>query len=225
LWFRDAVVSRILFVAFLAVACTSQPAPNKSQEVPSEPVAVAPAEPVAPEEPVEPEEPEEPESIEVELRTEKFEADLDADGRTETISWTCSNDAVALSVGQAKYKAKLGFSDLIGCVVAIIDLDPEQPNKQLWLHADEHDEAGPNRNFFLHHGGAGVEEIWTNDLDFELFADGSWRTEASECDDAKRVHRTTITIWRWRDGNVVDEPQISTVPFQADERCPEPSEP
>jgi hypothetical protein len=193
-----------------------------------EPAAPEPAapEPVAPE-PVESDEgdADELEPFDAELHAEPFEVDLDADGRPESISWTCNNASAELRVGRAKYSPKLGFADLIGCVVAVLDLDPDVPGNQLWLHADEHDEAGPNRNFFVRHAGGGIEVIWEEDSDFELFVDGSWRTEASECVEAQRLYRTTTTVWRWREGRVVEEAKVSTAPMAEDERCVEPSEP
>jgi hypothetical protein len=153
------------------------------------------------------------------LHEEPFEADLDGDGRPESISWTCTVASAELRVGRAKYRGKLGFSDLIGCAVAVVDVDPDVAGSQLWLHADEHDEVGPNRNFLLREVGGKLEEIWVEDLEFELYVDGSWRTEASECIEAQRLYRTTTTVWRWREARLVDDAKVSTVPMAADESC------
>jgi hypothetical protein len=204
-------------------ACPSKPSTNHAAagttgptqaSVVNEPVEPAPAEP----DPIEAAA-DEPEQAEFDLHEDRFDADLDADGTDETISWTCTAASVELRVGRAKYRGKLGFSDLIGCAAAVVDLDPDVPGNQLWLHADEHDEAGPNRNFLLQLADGNLEEIWVENLDFELYVDGSWRTEDSECVESERLYRTTTTLWRWREARVVDDETISTTPMAADETC------
>jgi hypothetical protein len=208
-------------------ACPSKP--STSQVEVSPPAGTTGAtQPARVDEPVEPPaavpEPDETdedelEQAEVDLHEVPFDADLDADGQPEAISWTCSEASVELRVGRAKYRAKLGFADLIGCMVAVVDLDPDVDGSQLWLHADEHDEVGPNRNFLLRHAGGKLEEIWVEDLELEIYVDGSWRTEDSECVESERLYRTTTTLWRWRAARVVEDAEVSTTPMSADETC------
>lgn len=208
-------------------ACSTEPTASTHTSAVVVPVPdPAPPEPEPPEPaPPEPEEDDELEQADVELHEVPFEADLDADTRPESISWTCSVASAELRVGRTKYRAKLGFADLIGCAVAVVDLDPDVAGGQLWLHADEHDEAGPNRNFLVRHADGKLEEIWSDDLDFDLYVDGSWHTEESVCDETQRVHRTTTTVWRWREQRLVDEAKVSTVPMAEGERCDDESEP
>lgn len=187
---------------WLLVGCSNQPSPSPSQP-----------------------EPEEPEPIDLDVHLEPFEVELDGDDRPETVSWTCVENELDLRVGEATHRTALEFADLIGCAVHVVDLDPDQPGKQLWVNADEHDEAGPDRNFLLHVAGGEIEVIWAENLALDLYADGSWRTEDTTCDEAQRVHRTTTTVWRWQAGKVGQSAEVHTEPIPTDEHCHDESEP
>ncbi|MEX1361751.1 MAG: hypothetical protein AB1Z98_01395 [Nannocystaceae bacterium] len=168
----------------------------------------------------------EPELLDIELDDGPLEADLDGDGRVEAIAWTCSEDKTEITIGKATLEATLGFADLIGCSAAVVDLDPGRRGVQLWLLADEHEEAGPDRNFVLGYRRGKIQTLWVEELDFSPTTDGSWTTESYECDEAQRLHRTTNTRWRLVDGKVMHEDTVQAKPLSAGETCDyDPAEP
>lgn len=162
----------------------------------------------------------EPESLDLDFAFDSAKADLDGDGRPEKIEWTCTEARVTLAIGKAKFRAPLGFADLIGCGVAIVELPPSS-EVVLWLSADEHEEAGPDRNFILRYHRKKIRKLWVEDLDLDFYSDGSWRTESAECDAAARVHRTTTTSWRLAGSKVTREDKSETTPFSSGEDCGE----
>ena len=172
-----------------------------------------------------------PEPLELDYHFDPFQADLDGDGRPELIEWTCDETKVTLVIGKATFKAPLGFADLIGCSVCIVDLDPGRPGVQLWLSADEHEEAGDDRNFVLRYRRRKLQKLWVEDtgMYFDFYPDGSWRTEVTECDEAERLSRTTTTVWRLVDGKVTREETSEATPLDPGDDCgydpSEPSEP
>ncbi len=166
------------------------------------------------------------ETLDVDFNFDPFQADLDGDGRQEFIEWTCDETKVTLEIGKATFEAPLGFADLIGCGVAVVELAPGSPDVVLWLSADEHEEAGPDRNFVLRYRRGTLQKLWVKELDLDFYTDGSWRTETEECVEAERVYRTTTTIWRLVDGRVTHEDASEDTPLDPGEDCDyDPSEP
>ncbi|MCH9679885.1 MAG: hypothetical protein K0V04_00500 [Deltaproteobacteria bacterium] len=204
---------------------TIAPSPDDDASVPPRPAAVV----VAPEpDPARDEDDgdDAPEPLDLDFHAEPFGFDLDGDGRAESIAWTCTEASVALQAGNAKFEAPLGFADLIGCAVAVIDVDPGRLGVVLWVSADEHEEAGPDRNFILRYHDEKLEQLWVEDLDLDFYPDGSWRTETLECDGTARVHRRTQTQWRLVDGTVTREDAVQTEPLGPDASCDDdPTEP
>lgn len=127
-------------------------------------------------------EPAEVEPAEVEWVESPLEADLDGDGKPETIAWSCGGK-LSLRVGRARVREAYRLSEEMGCTAAVVALRPGEAARQLVVTIDEHEEVGPDLHFFYAYRGGKLEPLWSEKASVEVLVDGSWVTETSDCFD------------------------------------------
>ena len=160
------------------------------------------------------------EEVELEWPEGPFEADLDADGVVEKISWSC-DAKTRVQAGAASYEEKHGYAELIGCTTTTLDLDPKRPGRELLFIGDEHEEAGPDRHVILSYVEGKLVPIWAGDASISFYPDGSWVSETYDCDDVGLIFTTTTQTHRWVDGKVQTQTEVAEEKIEAGD-CAEP---
>ena len=158
--------------------------------------------------------------LSLEFLPDKASADLDGDTKPERIAWTCGKK-LSVTVGAARASAPLDISELIGCSAALVSLRPSNAARQLLIVADEHEEVGPDHQFLFSYDGTALTLIWSGVAALTFHKDGSWVGETTDCDDAKRVLRTTSRVMRWDGTSVKAKQSVATSPINAGD-CAEP---
>lgn len=188
----------------IASACTPPPPPDPPTvaAAPVEPaVAPTPVTPLGPATPATPAPatPPEPERADAEWVESPIEADLDGDGKPESIRFTCGS-TLSVTIGRAKATEKVRISELVGCLGAVVDLRPGGAMRHVVFTVDEHEEVGPDTQFLFAYQAGKAKRIWSEVGDVTFFVDGSWVTESTDCDDAAGFITTTTRRHRLSDG-------------------------
>ncbi len=156
------------------------------------------------------------ESVTVDWQQSPLEADLDGDGTSEVIQWSCGQapQTLRIEVGRAKTRVKYRVSELIGCAAALVTLRPEEATRQLVFTVDEHDEVGPDRHFIYTYRRSKLERIWSGAAHVDFLVDGTWVTETSDCDDASGFITTTRSRHLWNGAKVASVVQKERTPVE-----------
>jgi len=154
------------------------------------------------------------EELELDWKESPFQADLDGDGRPESIRYRCE-PKLEVVVASSQATAPLGISELVGCQAAIVRLNPGSSRRQLLVVADEHEEAGPDSYFLYGYLGGVLAPVWFGSAEIVFFPDGRWVATEGECDDVSNQYRTTTTTMTWSGAKVVKSAKVSTEAVEA----------
>ncbi|MBT8492560.1 MAG: hypothetical protein KJO07_05835 [Deltaproteobacteria bacterium] len=146
-------------------------------------------------------------------------ADLDGDGKPETIAFECTPTRVEIKVGAARAREKVGISELVGCSAAVVQVG-EGKTKQLVVVPGEHEEVGPSDHFMYTFRSGKLRRIWSAVAEVTFLADRSWTTSNSDCDDEAKEW-TTVTIVHRFDGQQVSSQSKTTKSPVDEDGCPD----
>jgi hypothetical protein len=173
-------------------------------------------------EPAEPEPaaPQWPESAEVDWVESPLRADLDGDGKPESISWSCGG-RLSIKVGRARVSEAYDVVEEHGCSAAVVTLRPGEAERQLVFAIDEHEEVGPDLCFLYAYRKGKLEQLWSDKVSLDFLVDGSWVTETSDCYEARGYIATLTGRHRWDGNDVTSEESEDRTPVQEGD-CAEP---
>jgi len=186
---------------------------DASEETASEASGGEPAEALS-------EEPEAPASAEVEWVDSPLQADLDGDGKPESISWTCGG-TLGIRVGRARVSEAYHLVEERDCSAGLVVLQPSEATRQLVFTIDEHEEVGPDLHFLYAYREGKLEQLWTDKVTLDFLVDGSWVTETSECYEGAGYLETIAGLHRWDGATVTSEQSKSRTPVEPGD-CAEP---
>ncbi len=138
-----------------------------------------------------------------------FQADLDDDGKSESISFKCymllptpagteSGDPVSVlkvNISEQIIHKKVSDADLIECRAASIATSPDAKIRHL-IVVVEHEDVSPSNLLFAWRGGK-PHLIWNGVGHLEFLANGSFALEVPNCNEADHELTTTTETMKW----------------------------
>ena len=128
-----------------------------------------------------------------------FEADVDGDGKVETIEFGCEGK-ISVNVGGVRAEVPDTTSELMGCGAAAVATKVGQ-GKQIVVVAYEHEEVGPPHYVMFAMDGGALGWVW-QDAGEITFHQGGWKLSSTECLEVGELVTTTKTM-QWV-GDTVD---------------------